>query len=99
MILLRSKDLYEKTCRECGLIFRTDKPKAYICPTCQKIKERAKSYRQEAKRKETEKDKPLVISLIEKMRVIEKYNSEHKTSYTYGQFEELIRRGDIKIAR
>ena len=30
---------------------------------------------------------------------IEKYNREHGTSYTYGQFESLVHNGKIKIER
>ena len=95
--MMRNKDLYEKTCKTCGLIFRTDKKNAYICRSCLKKKnEQTKSYRSEIRKKEKEK-KPPTLSILEMSRLVTKYNLEHGTNYTYGKFEEALQSGKIKI--
>jgi len=94
-IILRTKDLFEKTCRTCGQIFRTDKARAYVCPICQRktANDNLKSYRKKAK----DKSKIPAISITEMTRIIENYNREHKTRYTYGQFCAKVNSGEITL--
>lgn len=102
--MLRSKELYEKKCKHCNLIFRTDNDKATSCPSC-KIKaekEYQKAYRDSHKKEAKEyreqyKKKPPteIIPLREYTAIIKKYNDLHKTSYSYGQFVLLQFLGKI----
>lgn len=43
------------------------------------------------------KKTPINYSISEIVRMLEKYNRENKTRYTYGQFSELVRTGTIKV--
>ena len=99
--IFRTKDLFEKTCKHCGKIFRTDKARAYVCPTCLKknVRDHLDSYRQEAKREDEKRKKKNTASipLMDMLKIIENYNRKNGTSYTYGKFEELVNSGKIKI--
>ena len=39
-------ELFIKTCSECGLVFRTDKKLARLCPTCKRLNEKRSAERQ-----------------------------------------------------
>ncbi len=96
--MLRAKDLFEKTCKHCGLIFETDKARAYVCPTCQK-KTKAKnqvSFKKEVESKTKKKESP-AVTILEMAKKIENYNREHKTNYSYGQYMELVNSGKIRL--
>ena len=105
--MLRTKDLFEKTCTKCGKVFRTDKERAYVCPTCQKENKRQqeKSVRSEIRerenylKKQVQKQAPtdLPLDVIKSARIVDKYNREHGTNYTYGQFVLALKNGKIKI--
>lgn len=101
--MLKSKDLFEKTCTKCGKVFKTDKAGAYVCPTCQKENKRQyeKSIRSEIREREKriKKQVPtdLPVDVIKSAKVIEKYNREHGTNYSYGKFVEAVKNGKIKI--
>lgn len=74
---------------------------AKVCPKCKKkteIRKREKQ-RQEFKSPKPKKYKPkkLDLPLHKVMDLLVKYNSEHGTNYTYGQFVELIYNGKIII--
>ena len=86
--MLRTKNLYERTCTKCNKVFRTDKKTASVCPSCQKAE--FKSYRREAEEKSKRKTKEKTLSLRECAAIIEKYNREHKTCYTYGTFPKHL---------
>lgn len=86
--------LFIKKCSSCGEEFQSDKKRARVCRNCQKIKkrelarERGKEYKK-PKRVHTDN------SLIEFVGLIERYNRENKTRYTYGQFVAAISEGKI----
>ena len=83
-------------------MFRTDRPRVILCPSCKaaaKKKEKQKE-RKLAKKYRAEKKQTVVdIPLLELTAIIERYNREHKTHYTYGQFTMLLHNGEIKIER
>lgn len=102
--MLRTKDLFEKTCKDCGKVFRTDKKKAYICSSCKK-RRKAKSNKKRNEECRSIKIKPRAENkyvretdaLFEFVRRVDRYNEEHGTRYTYGQFEDAVHRGKIAI--
>lgn len=88
--MLWTKDLFEKKCKRCGKIFRTDKKGAYVCPSCQNENKIAnsKKYRKDAL--------PFTgFTLTQITRILKRYNSEHNTRYSYGQFVNEIYLGRI----
>lgn len=106
--MLRSKDLYQKKCKDCNLIFRTDNDKVTVCPSCKQKAQREyqKAYRDSHKKeikeyreqfKKNKKQTFEAIPLREYTAIIENYNTKHKTKYTYGQFTLLVNCGKIKI--
>lgn len=91
--MLRTKDLYEKTCKRCKKVFRTDKKGAYVCPSCQREDKIVNSKKPE----KTEKKAPPLsgFSLMQMQRIIRRYNQKHNTRYSYGQFVNAIYLGQI----
>lgn len=91
--MLRSKDLYEKTCKRCKKVFRTDKKQAYVCPSCQREDKIVNS----KKPIKTEKQAPPLtgFSLMQIQRLYPRYNKEHGTDYDYGYFVNAIYLGQI----
>lgn len=75
--------LFDLKCRECGKFFRNPDENERLCPDCKKIRENKK------------KAKPKVKSVKSKSvwqitRELEKYNKEHKTMLSYGQYVALV---------
>ena len=81
------KELFTKTCIRCKLAFQTDKEHETVCPDCQKFSQKNRK----------QKKKPPKLSIAQVVEALEKYNKEHGTCFTYGQFSELIRIGKIEI--
>lgn len=99
--ILRSKNLFKKVCRTCKQEFYTDMETAKVCPKCKKktkIRKREKQ-RQEFKSTKPKKYKPkkLDLPLHKVMDLLVKYNTEHGTNYTYGQFVQELNNGSIKL--
>lgn len=105
--MLRNKDLFELVCSECGRVFRSDNENARKCRRCE---EAARKKAEMRKLREEEKammknfrDKALPggMDAAHPLRVrvgkIKRYNEEHGTFYTYGQFEMLAQKGFIKV--
>lgn len=66
--------LFDLKCAECGKIFRNPDENERFCPECKKIKT---------------KNKPKVRAnktIWQITKEIEKYNKEHKTMLSYGQY-------------
>lgn len=95
------KELYVKICKRCERTFRTDKKAAYVCPGC-KLERKELCQSQYKKRMNKTAFKAYNsglsnTSLTEAVRLIDKYNTEHGTCYTYGQAVQLSAKGDIKL--
>ena len=104
--MLRTKDLFENTCKDCGKVFRTDKERERLCPTCKKYRksEQVKRKNEESrslKYKSKAENKYLreTDALFAFVRRVDRYNAEHGTRYSYGQFVDGIHNGKIKIVR
>lgn len=102
--IFRTKDLFEKKCKDCGKVFRTDKKRATVCGECKSYKTAVKN------KKKNEEYRSIKIppraenkyeretdALFEYVRHVDRYNKEHGTQYTYGQFEDKLHNGKIKI--
>lgn len=83
--------LKERKCIYCGKVFNTPDKRKKVCHNCRVEKSKNE------KPKAVKKSKPL--SIPECISIIEKYNREHGTWYTYGNFphKELFykRKGGI----
>lgn len=102
---MENKTLYTLKCKGCGELFEWTSKNKRVCPTCDEIREERKKERKREKyrsvklEKAKQKKTSIDFSITELVRIMEKYNREHKTKYTYGQFVELLRCGKINIAR
>lgn len=86
MELLKSSELYTKTCSECKKVFRTDKPKVRLCPNCKKKKQQ-EGYEQLKKPVcEEYTGSGTNADIFKEVREMEEYNRKHGTNYTYGQY-------------
>lgn len=100
--MIRNNNLYVKNCKDCGLIFRTDKPKVQLCSSCRQG-HRRKTILSERKTRKKPKSAASnltglpALSMNEMLCVIRSYNKEHNTNYTYGRFVDATRQGKIKI--
>lgn len=93
--------MLKRVCRTCKKEFYTDMETAKVCPKCKKdteIRKRERK-RQELKSIKPRKYKPkkLDLPLHKVMALLVKYNSEHGTNYTYGQFVQALNNGSIKL--
>ena len=99
--MLQSKELFAKVCERCEKTFRTDKEDETICPVCKRKeyqkeyreqhKDKAKEYREQHKaNKKFHRVAPGTVPIREFTAIIEKYNTQHGTHYTYGQFVCLV---------
>ena len=73
--------LFDLKCAECGKIFRNPNENERFCPECKKIKESKKKARQKAKSNK---------SILQITRELKKYNKEHGTRLSYGQYVLLM---------
>ena len=85
--------LYKKVCENCGVSFEHRTSQKKYCPECTAVKHRESN--RKAMRKKREKSKSRYIPLNRFLYLLEKYNAEHKTQYTYGQFVQAIKCGEI----
>lgn len=93
--------VYNKICRDCKREFQTDNSRVRLCDACKAKAKKArvaKEIQQHKKPKQQKKKKHReFIPLHEFMYLLNKYNNEHKSSLTYGQFELAVRNGEIDI--
>ena len=75
--------LFDLKCEECGKIFRNPDENERFCPECKKIKESKKKPKQKAKSIKSK-------SIWQIIRELEKYNKEHKTRLSYGQYVSSV---------
>lgn len=75
--------LFDLKCAECGKIFRNPDENERFCPECKKIKQSKKKARQKAKSIKSK-------SIWQITRELEKYNKEHGTLLSYGQYALLM---------
>lgn len=102
--MLRTKDLFENTCKDCGKVFRTDKIRERLCPTCKKHR-KSESIKKNNELHKSLKPKPTpeqnykreTDALFAFVRRVDRYNKEHGTSLTYGQFVDKVNSGKIKL--
>lgn len=73
--------LFDLKCAECGKIFRNPDENERFCPECNKIKE--------SKKKASRKVKS-IKSILQITRELEKYNKEHGTLLSYGQYVSMM---------
>ena len=73
--------LFDLICSDCNKFFRNPNENESLCPECKKSKER--------KKKASQKEKP-VKSVWQITRELEKYNREHKTMLSYGQYVAFV---------
>lgn len=100
--MLKSNDLYVKNCRDCGLTFRTDRPKVKLCSSCRTGHRKKTIMSERAKRKKPKKDIYGItglpfLTIDEMCKVIRSYNQQHNTNYTYGRFVLALREGRIEL--
>lgn len=70
--------LFDLKCAECHKVFRNPNENERFCPECKKIRDR--------KKRKSKADK----SLYQIMKDLAKYNKEHKTRLSYGQYVALV---------
>lgn len=88
--------MFTLVCQDCGKEFQWASKLKKYCPSC--IETRVKIQTREFKERQKNlkpKKVPFNYSVTEIVKIIEKYNRENKTRYTYGQFSELIRMGKV----
>lgn len=75
--------LFDLKCAECGKFFRNPDENERFCPECKKIKEGRKKPKQKAKSVKSK-------SILQITRELKKYNKEHGTRLSYGQYVLLM---------
>ena len=75
--------LFNLKCAECHKVFRNPDENESFCPECKKIKEGRKNPKQKAKSVKSK-------SIYQITRELEKYNKEHKTRLSYGQYVSSV---------
>jgi hypothetical protein len=100
-MIMRVKKEYTVICIEekCGCEFIAFSPKALRCPKCKEEHLRlAAKLKQSKCRKNAKQNKNLPkMSINDVLKAMKKYNEEHGTYHTYGQFVSLMERGIINV--
>jgi hypothetical protein len=73
--------LFDLKCAECHKVFRNPDENEKICPDCRRIRENKKITNKKIKANK---------SIWQTTRELEKYNKEHKTRLSYGQYVALV---------
>jgi len=93
-------ELYRHKCK-CGRKFYNESKRAYLCPYCKGENKKENQQRNKEACKEpiaeVPKPVPVNIPLPRMMQLLELYNKNHGTKYSYGQFVSGIHTGKIKI--
>ena len=99
--LNEQSETFIKHCYICGMCFKTPNRQTAICEQC---KAREKKLRQASKNEEHKKPKVVAhyrpaadVGLFRIVRIIDRYNAEHGTHYSYEQFMELVRNKKINL--
>lgn len=98
--MAKKVELFEKVCRQCGKVFRTDNERVRLCLSCKEHNKKLDTQRNIKERKKFKIENKKItksFSLLEITRLLEKYNKEHGTKYTYGQFVKLISLKQIEL--
>ena len=91
---------YERKCCRCQRYFEAESSRAFVCPDCKKLAEQRKKARKAEEYRAPKKPQARPgadIPLDKLISLLEKYNREHGTQLTYGQFVQHIADGSIKI--
>ena len=75
--------LFDLRCAECHKVFRDPNENERLCPECKKIKESKKKAKPKIKTSESK-------TIWQITRELEKYNKEHRTMLSYGQYVALV---------
>jgi uncharacterized Zn finger protein (UPF0148 family) len=90
------RKMFTLKCKDCGKAFEWPNPNKRFCPTCAEMREKKRNHEYKEKQKSLKfKKTPVNFSVTEVVSMLERYNRENKTRYTYGQFSELIRMGKV----
>ena len=71
--------LFDLKCAECHKVFRNPDENERLCPECKNIKKSKKKAKQKANK-----------TIFQITRELEKYNKEHGTRLSYGQYVLLM---------
>ena len=94
---------YVRTCCRCKCEFESMNKRAYICPYCKKENKRISMTQRNDNFK-----KPKVVAhyrpaadvgIIRMARIIDRYNAEHGTHYSYGKFVQLVEAKKINFSK
>ena len=97
---MSDKILYTKICKRCGEQFETHFRKGRFCDDCKGVN--GNNYSRKPQNEPENKEKfhrtlPGTLPIRAYVAKMENYNRKHGTSYTYGQFENLVHNGKIKL--
>ena len=75
--------LFDLKCAECYKVFRNPDENERFCPECKRIKESKKKAKSKIKTNESK-------TIWQITRELEKYNKEHRTMLSYGEYVALV---------
>ena len=75
--------LFDLKCAECYKVFRNPDENERFCPECKKIKENKNKAKQKTKSIKSK-------SVLQVTRELEKYNREHRTMLSYGEYVNSV---------
>lgn len=93
----KERKSYTYVCERCGATFYSYSAKARWCEPCRVIvrNERNKQWRRSAKNRQAEIRLPLKKTINDILRDLRKYNEEHNTHLTYGQYVAMIEKREF----
>ena len=98
---MQGRVLQEIICVDCGKVVTAYNKTRQRCPECALIrrKETHKEWMESTKKPRQKKPKAVKMkppmTIGEVIKAMEKYNKEHKTHYTYGQYVSLMEGGRL----
>lgn len=92
----KEQSIYKLSCIDCGITFDAKSTAALRCPQCRKIAncERSKLSRKKGKSRVIKKSPLFDKSMGQVLNELAEYNRIHKTRLTYGQYVQLMEKGN-----
>ena len=93
----KQRKLIKYICRDCGAEFEAVSNRAFRCEKCRKevAKLTSRNWYRENKSRKIPRTMPPRKSIRQVLRELERYNKEHGTFLSYGQYIAMIEKGEF----
>lgn len=96
-VRMMENKIFNVTCERCGIEFQHTNCRKKYCEPCREIIKRERNRKHMQTKRHPEKNQTFNIPLRKVIYLLERYNTKHKTHYSYGNFIKMLNTGEIQI--